>query len=786
MAGQLGPGSDERYKIFKPVSTADFDENFMRIDNAYPGPASGSWTVRTGDTLQSIASAVWGDATLWYILADANGLKGEDGLKAGQILKIPNKVTNVHNTSETFKPYDPGKAIGNTQPTLPDPPPPPGKNGGCGGLASIIAVVVAVVASVVSYGTLAPYATSLATSVGFSGAAATTAGAVGAGAVAGTVGAVSSQGVLIAAGEQSGFKWKGVALGAVSGAVAGGVTNVMAPTATIAANGANAGASNGLGAAVLQGAVRSTVAQGIGVATGLQHSFDWKGIAVSAIASGAAYGATQVIGQWQYGETWSGMSGAALRADTLNSAVRGMGAGLAAGAASTIVRGGSLASNAGAIAMDAVAGTIGNMVVDQIASTPTSTDLRTQQAIAAMNGQILPGGVGASGIGFVSADTSYIRFADASQTGAAVSGNYDTAAGIEQMRAQRIAELQLAASQPVDIGFGPNEVQVLIEGIGSTGGAISQSQPELGTIRNLNWFESQLAFNPVAQAAQGFVDRGVEFASGAWNVVSHPLNTAAAIGGHYANAYEAGDLGSTILRDASGIAAGVVKGAVSPIDALYRQNEAGGAYRIGGSMMDVALSAATPGVVGAATRLTGAGLERGVAMFGPNLARMSENYLAKTGGLSYVIGSRNIGSAGVKNLTERGTLTNLRPADPAVAQRPIRTLVQGESGRYWLQGYGGNRITPSGAYDFVTMPDGTIRIARPNLSPDFSTHLGLSGGGEVNFAGSIRFANNSGPSRGSIVNWTNSSGHYRPPASLASNAGLPIDLFGQFNPFAPR
>ena len=363
LAGQLGTGSDDRYKIFKPISTADFDENFVRIDNAYPGPAAGSWTVRSGDTLQSIASAVWGDATLWYILAEANGLKGGETLKAGQILTVPNKVTNVHNTSETFKPYDPGKAIGNTQPTLPDPPPPPGKNGGCGGLATIIAVVVAVVASVVSYGTLAPYATSFAASVGFSGAAAATAGAVGAGAVAGTVGAVSSQGVLIAAGEQRGFNWKGVALGAVSGAVAGGVTSAMAPAATSAAG---AGASNGFGTAVAQGAVRSVAAQGIGVATGLQHSFDWKGVAVSAIASGAAYGAAQAIGQWQYGDAWNGMSSATLRADTFNTAVRGLGAGVAAGAASTIARGGSLASNAGAIAADAVASTVGNMVVDRM------------------------------------------------------------------------------------------------------------------------------------------------------------------------------------------------------------------------------------------------------------------------------------------------------------------------------------------------------------------------------------------------------------------------------------
>lgn len=78
----------------------------------------------------------------------------------------------------------------------------------------------------------------------------------------------------------------------------------------------------------------------------------------------------------------------------------------------------------------------------------------------------------------------------------------------------------------------------------------------------------------------------------------------------------------------------------------------------------------------------------------------------------------------ISNLTERGTLTNVYPSDPAIAQRPVRTLVQDESGRYWLQGQGGGKITPSGSYDFVTLPDGTIKVSRPNVNEQFSTHLG--------------------------------------------------------------
>ncbi|MGK0546127.1 DUF637 domain-containing protein, partial [Halomonas cupida] len=131
----------------------------------------------------------------------------------------------------------------------------------------------------------------------------------------------------------------------------------------------------------------------------------------------------------------------------------------------------------------------------------------------------------------------------------------------------------------------------------------------------------------------------------------------------------------------------------------------------------------------------------------------------------------------LSNVSQNGNLVNLVPSDAVVAQRPIRTLVQDSAGRYWLQTQGGERITPSGRYDFVTMPNGIIRVSRRNLNPDFSTHLGLSGGGEVKFAGSIRFYNNDGPRRGEIVGWSNDSGHYRPPATLKDQSGLPESLF---------
>ncbi|MDV7375357.1 LysM peptidoglycan-binding domain-containing protein, partial [Acinetobacter baumannii] len=69
----------------------------------YPSSASTSYVVNNGDTLQSIALSVWGDASMWYMLADVNGLSATDKLTAGQVLTVPNKVTNIHNNSETFR-----------------------------------------------------------------------------------------------------------------------------------------------------------------------------------------------------------------------------------------------------------------------------------------------------------------------------------------------------------------------------------------------------------------------------------------------------------------------------------------------------------------------------------------------------------------------------------------------------------------------------------------------------------------------------------------------------------
>ncbi|WP_249605545.1 LysM peptidoglycan-binding domain-containing protein, partial [Chromobacterium sp. IRSSSOUMB001] len=209
---QIGNRKDQ-YREGQPVNSADFDQNYEPIGPNYPGQTPGFVTVKAGDTLQSLAASLWGDQAMWYLLADANSLSGSEALVAGQVLKVPNKVTNVHNNSGTYRVYNPGEAIGDVTPTLPDPPPPPpqdgGGGGGCGGFGSIFVAIVAVVAVVVTAGALAPILAPglaaagsglMASGLAVLGSAGASLGALAAAGIAGAVGSIVSQGVAMAMG----------------------------------------------------------------------------------------------------------------------------------------------------------------------------------------------------------------------------------------------------------------------------------------------------------------------------------------------------------------------------------------------------------------------------------------------------------------------------------------------------------------------------------------------------------------------------------------------------------
>ena len=82
------------------------------------GNGTGDYVVQQGDTLKSIAQAVYGNASLWYIVAQANALNGDADLAVGLSLSIPS-VTTTKNDATTFKPYNPSEILSSTTSDLP-------------------------------------------------------------------------------------------------------------------------------------------------------------------------------------------------------------------------------------------------------------------------------------------------------------------------------------------------------------------------------------------------------------------------------------------------------------------------------------------------------------------------------------------------------------------------------------------------------------------------------------------------------------------------------------------
>ena len=48
-----------------------------------------------GDRVDALANEYYGDVTLWWIISKANGIKGQAGLKPGQLLRIPGQVEEI-------------------------------------------------------------------------------------------------------------------------------------------------------------------------------------------------------------------------------------------------------------------------------------------------------------------------------------------------------------------------------------------------------------------------------------------------------------------------------------------------------------------------------------------------------------------------------------------------------------------------------------------------------------------------------------------------------------------
>ncbi|WP_443751354.1 hypothetical protein [Asticcacaulis solisilvae] len=262
----------------------NIDINYEAYNAATLDQSTSSFTALGGESLQDVAQNLWGDSSLWYILADANGLYADTTLSAGQTLRIPAKPANIHNNASTFKVYDPADTMGNTKPTQPQPPQ---RDSGCGFVGEVIMIAIAVIVTAIvapeMEGYLVGQAANAAAATAWAAtgsiaeadiayastvaAGATLGQAVVAGAVAGLAGGLASQGFAVAAGMQKNINWNAVAMGTISGAV-GGAFGHWLP-------------GSGLPQMLERGLATNVVSQGVDIAARMQKKFDWTAVAVS-------------------------------------------------------------------------------------------------------------------------------------------------------------------------------------------------------------------------------------------------------------------------------------------------------------------------------------------------------------------------------------------------------------------------------------------------------------------------------------------------------------------------
>lgn len=351
---------------------ADFNFGYQPINGNYPTAAPGAYSVRAGDTLQVIAQGAYGDASLWYIIADANGLAGNEGLRVGQTLTIPNRVGTSHNNSSNYRPYDQHLAIGDTTPFL------PGKPGeaGCGTVGLVLVTIIAVaVAVVVTYFT--------------AGALTEVVGPLAAAAIAAAAASVASQSVLMVAGVQKQFSWKQVAISSALAMVGYGFAaelesagNVLAQSARGAFTATNTASTARTALSTLKLAAQNVVLsvtnnylrQLANLALGEQDQFHWGQLAGAAVAGAAGSLAT---------------SGLGLAADKMNIPASfgrqlltrfgsNFAAGMASSAIATWIDGGTMRSEM--IAADSFGNALGNAIVGSIGR--MQTERANQKAMA--------------------------------------------------------------------------------------------------------------------------------------------------------------------------------------------------------------------------------------------------------------------------------------------------------------------------------------------------------------------------------------------------------------------
>ncbi len=243
------------------IDDHDFDYNFVPLNDQVGLSSPRNYTVSSdSQSLGDVAVAIWGDASLWYLIADANGMSAGQSLSAGQVLIIPNQTVAAENTSEVFKPYNPSDIVGDISPTLGAPAAPLAQCSRGQMYVQILAIVIAIIIIYASGGTASDWAMAL----------------------------IYAASNLVAQhiGKEVGWieeiDYTAVAVAAISGYFAGGNAGAASTTTT-----AEAASSSFLSYAA-QGATQVVVDYGVRKALGEDVKFSWTKVITGAIVSGVS------------------------------------------------------------------------------------------------------------------------------------------------------------------------------------------------------------------------------------------------------------------------------------------------------------------------------------------------------------------------------------------------------------------------------------------------------------------------------------------------------------------
>ncbi|MFZ6747224.1 hypothetical protein ACO0LC_28745, partial [Undibacterium sp. JH2W] len=184
---------------------------------------------------------VYGTSSLWYLIADANGLTAESSLTEGNVITIPNTAQTGRIDSQRFKVYNASEIEGSKMPNMASPGP-----GGCAIVTQIISLVVQIVVTAYTGNPM--------------------------------LGNLAGQAINNIGGIQHGFNAKSFATSVVS--------YYVPQIPFVDSNVPAAGFINAVG--------NNLVTQGVLVATRLQDKIDWK----QAAAAGAASVITGQFNEW--------------------------------------------------------------------------------------------------------------------------------------------------------------------------------------------------------------------------------------------------------------------------------------------------------------------------------------------------------------------------------------------------------------------------------------------------------------------------------------------------------